>query len=212
MVFENINLILPGLWGSFLLSLPLIAAAIVTLIVGFIVGKVVGWVVHKILLRAKVDEYIEGPKPALRLSHIFSVLAKWIIYLVFIQQAAFFLNITIITNFIQSAIGFLFGLIEAALIIIIGYSLASYIKERLITTKTVYSEVVGNILFFLLVYLSIAMALPFVGIDATLVNWILLILIASVGIGLAIAIGWGLRDPISQLAKVYTKKLQRRRR
>ncbi len=211
MAFENVNLILPEIWNSFVLSIPLIIAAIVTLLVGFVIGKAVGWIVYKILLKFKVDEYVEGPKPAFKLSHIFSVIAKWIIYLVFIQQAAFFLNVAIITTFIDRAIGFLFGLIKASLLIIIGYSLASYIKEKLITTKTVYSEIIGNILFFLLVYLSIAMALPLVGIDNTIVNWILLIIIASVGVGLSIAIGWGLRDTIAQLAKVYSKKLQKRR-
>jgi hypothetical protein len=68
-----------------------------------------------------------------------------------------------------------------------------------------YSDIVAKILFFLILYISIAMALPLVGIDPTLVNNILLVIIGSVGLGLAIAIGLGLKDTIARMAK---KKLK----
>ncbi len=201
------------LWASFVASLPGLVAAIVTLIIGLVIGKVVGRIVRELLIRLKVDEYVlEGEKVVFKFSDIFSVIARWWIYLIFIQQSAIFLGILAITEFINSILAFLPGLIEAALIIIVGYVLAEYIKDKIVSKKTFYGSVVGKIIFFLLLYVSVALALPFVGIDTLLVNWILLIIIGSFGIGIAIATGLGLKDIVATTAKEYMRKSKGRRR
>ncbi|MDD5416759.1 MAG: hypothetical protein PHU12_02160 [Candidatus Aenigmarchaeota archaeon] len=202
---------LMGLWTSFVASLPGLLAAIVTLIIGLIVGKVVGKVVKEVLDKLKVDEYVlEGEKNFFKFSTILSLIARWWIYLVFIQQATVFLGITVITEFINSVVLFLPGLVEASAIIVIGYLLAEYIKDKIISKKTFYGALVGKVVFFLLIYVAIALALPFVGIDTLLINWILIILVGSVGIGMAIAIGLGMKDIVAENAKEYMRKARRR--
>jgi hypothetical protein len=67
------------------------------------------------------------------------------------------------------------------------------------------------VIFFLVLYVSIALALPFVGIDPTLINWILIVIVASLGVGLAIAIGLGLKDVIADVARGYSRKFKKRR-
>jgi hypothetical protein len=52
------------------------------------------------------------------------------------------------------------------------------------------------------------MALPLMGIETFIVNAVLLVIVGSVGLGLAIAIGWGLRDTIAAMAKKYERKLR----
>lgn len=197
------------LWGSFLSGLPGFIMAVILLAIGLIIGKVAGRVVKEILTRIKIDNYVHHKdKMAFRLSDVFSVIAKWYIYLVFIQQASIFLGVDAIMEFVNSIISFLPGLIEASLIIIVGFVLAEYVKDRIIAAKTMYADIIGKTIFFLLIYLSIALALPFVGINANLVNSILLILIGSIGIGLAIAIGFGLKDVIADMARKYSKKFR----
>jgi hypothetical protein len=201
------------LWNSFLLILPSLIWTAVALVVGFIVGKIVGWLVKQFLVRVKLDHYIfEKEKFKIKLSDVFSILARWVIYLAFILIAVVdILNIEAITVLVTSAIGFLVGAIEASVIIIVGYSLAYYIKDKVIQSKTFYGDLVGNVIFFLVLYVSIALALPFVGIDPTLINWILIVTVASFGIGLAIAIGLGLKDVIADVARDYSKKFKKRR-
>ena len=201
------------LWNSFLLILPSLIWTAVALVVGFIVGKIVGWLVKQFLFRVKLDHYIfEKEKFKIKLSDVFSILARWVIYLAFILIAVVdILNIEAITVLVTSAIGFLVGAIEASVIIIVGYSLAYYIKDKVIQSKTFYGDLVGNVIFFLVLYVSIALALPFIGIDPTLINWILIVIVASFGIGLAIAIGLGLKDVIADVAGDYSKKFKKRR-
>jgi hypothetical protein len=201
------------LWNSFLLILPSLIWTAVALLVGFIVGKIVGWLVKQFLVRVKLDQYIfEKEKFKIKLSDVFSILARWVIYLAFILITVVdILRIEAVTVLVTSAIGFLVGAIEASVIIIVGYSLAYYIKDKVIQSKTFYGDLVGNVIFFLVLYVSIALALPFVGIDPTLINWILIVIVASLGVGLAIAIGLGLKDVVSDVARGYSRKFKKRR-
>jgi len=202
-----------SIWYNFVINFPLLLWAIFWLLIGFVVGRFGGWIVKQFLIKTKIDQYIfEKDKFKMKLSDIFSVLTRWIIYLFFILFAVSLLNVPQLTSLITSAIGFLAGAVEATVIIIVGYSLAFYIKERVMQSKTFYGDIVGNVIFFLILYVSIALALPFVGIDTQLINWILIVIVASFGLGMAIAIGLGLKDVIKDIAKDYTKKFLKRRR
>ena len=199
-----------ALWNSFLLTLPSIIWASIALVVGFLVGKVAGWIVKQFLTRIKLDKYVfEKEKFKIQLSDVFSILTRWVIYLIFIQISAGILGIASVITLVNSAISFLTGAIEATVIIIIGYSLAYYIKDMVIHSKTFYGDLVGKVIFFLMLYVSIALALPFIGIDATLINWMLLVIVASFGVGMAIAIGLGLKDVVKDVAKGYSKKYKK---
>ncbi len=79
-------------------------------------------------------------------------------------------------------------------------------------TKTLYGDIVGNVIFFLILYVSVALALPFVGIDTQLINWILIVVVASLGLGMAIAIGLGLKDVVRDIGKTYSKRFMKKRR
>lgn len=205
--------ILASIWYSFVIGLPSFLWAVIALLLGFLVGKFGGWLVKQFLMKIKLDQYIfEKEKFKMKLSDIFAVLTRWIIYLLFIMYSASFLGVPQVTTLIGSAIGFLAGVVEASVIIIVGYSIAYYIKEKVMHSKTFYADVVGNVIFFLTLYVSIALALPFVGIDTQLINWILIIILASFGLGIGLALGLGLKDTVNNLAKEYTKKLGRKRR
>jgi len=205
--------ILASIWYSFLIGLPNFLWAVIALLLGFLVGKLGGWLVKQFLMKIKLDQYIfEKEKFKMKLSDIFAVLTRWIIYLLFIMYSANFLGVPQVMTLIGSAIGFLAGVVEASVIIIVGYSIAYYIKDKVMHSKTFYADVVGNVIFFLTLYVSIALALPFIGIDTQLINWILIIILASFGLGIGLALGLGLKDTVNNLAKEYTKKLGRKRR
>jgi len=201
------------LWNSFLMTLPSLIWSAIALIAGFLIGKIAGWIVKQFLIRIKLDQYIfEKEKFKIKLSDVFSILTRWVFYLAFINIAAWILGIETVITLVNSAIGFLVGAIEASVIIIIGYSLAYYIKDKVIHSKTFYGDLVGNLIFFLVLYVSVALALPFVGIDPTLVNWILIVIVASLGVGLAIAVGLGLKEVVADIAKGYSRKFKKKRR
>lgn len=184
-----------------------VAGAILTLVVGWIIGLVIGRVTKEIILRLKVDQYISrGKKPLFRLSDIFSLIFKWWIYVLAIWTAVGILGIPALNEVMQAIVmNFIPGLIKAIIIVMVGYAIAEYVKKQIEATKIAYSSLMGNLLFFFIIYVAIAMALPLMGIDPT----ILLIIMGSIGVGLAIAIGLGLKDIVATIAKKYEKKLRK---
>ncbi|MEM5778487.1 MAG: hypothetical protein QXD43_03660 [Candidatus Aenigmatarchaeota archaeon] len=196
-------------WNSFLTTLPAIITCLIILIIGFIVGKVAGRIAKEILVRIKIDKYIsEKEKFKLNISELGSLITKWTFYIWFIQLGVAALGISELTSLTMSAVNFLLGAVGAVVIILVGYVFACFVKDRVVQVKTFYGDVVGNLIFFLIIYVSVALALPFVKIDPTLINWLLIVIVASLGIGLAIAIGLGLKDVIAETAKGYSKKFR----
>jgi len=200
-----------SLWIQFLTVVPGLIGAIILLVVGLALGKIVGRIVREVLVRLNVDKHLSGKeKLAFRVSDVFDLIIRWIIYFVFVQAAAEQLGIHAIIMFVGRIIAFLPGLIFAAILIIVGYILAIFLKDQIISSKTLYGDLVGKIVFFLILYVSIALALPLMGINADLINMMLLVIIASIGIGLAIALGLGLKEVVAETAKSYAHRYRGR--
>jgi len=189
--------------------IPNVVSAIILLVIGLIVGKVVGKIVKEVLVKLKIDQYVtEGKKQVISISNIFAIIARWWIYLAFIAAALSedILGVPTIANWMNSIVGFIPNVVGAALIIIVGYILGEFINDQIKKTGTVYGSIVGKITMFFVVYVAVAMALPILGISAALVNSILLVIIGSLGLGVAIAIGLGLKGPVETITKKYLQK------
>jgi len=186
---------------------PYLFASAILLAIGWIIGAIVGRIAKEILIRFKIDHYISKRTPMFKLSDIVPIIFEWTVYLVFIQAAFQTLGITALVEFIDMIVSFIPGLVEAVIIVVLGYIFAEYIKNEFEKTKITYSTFMSRVIFWLITYISIALALPLIGIDATIVNSILLIIIGSFGVGMAIAIGLGLKDVIRDIAKKKSKSL-----
>jgi len=191
--------------------IPNIVGAIILLVIGLVVGKIVGRIVKEVLERVKIDYYVhEKKKPSFSISSLLSVVSRWWIYLAFITAALSreVLGITSLAIWIAEINAFIPRVIGASLILVAGYVLGEYIKEHFKGTQRTWAALVGKITFFFILYVSIALALPILGISAALVNNILLIIVASLGLGIAIALGLGMKDAVSDISKRYVRKLK----
>lgn len=200
---------LSDLGVSFLSFLPNIAIAVILLLIGWLIGWVVIKVSKKILNWVKIDHYImnEG-KSHFKLSTILPIVFSWFVYLAFIQAAVEALGISSLVKVVGTILDFIPGLIGAILVIVAGYAIGEYVRRRVEESGVMYNGIIAKTLFFLVLYIAIATALPLVHIDATLINNILLVIIGSVGAGVAIAMGLGLKDEVALMAKKYSKKLR----
>ena len=190
--------------------LPKVAVAVVLLLIGWIVGWVVIKVSKKIFEMVKIDSYIahEG-KSHVQLSKILPVVFSWFIYLAFIQAAVEALGIMSLVGVVGTIMAFIPGVIGAILVIVAGYAIGEYVRRQVESVKVMYSDIISKGLFFLVLYIAVATALPLVQIDASLINNILLVIMASIGAGMAIAIGLGLKDEVATVAKQYRGKAKK---
>jgi len=191
--------------------LPNLVATVILLVIGLVVGKIVGRVVKESLDRLKLDYYVsETHKPAVILSDLFALVSRWWIYLAFIAAALSpdVLGVSVLSIWVAEINAFIPRIIGASIILVVGYVLAEYIRSHLVSLKRLYAEVVGKVLFFFVIYVALALALPILGVSAVLVNNILLVIIASIGLAIAIALGLGLKDAVSDVSKRYVKKFK----
>ena len=198
---QEINSLLMGLGSSTIEFLPNLVGALLLLAIGYIVGKVVGIVIEKFCISVKVDKYVKCK--GFKLSNLFKIAGEWMIYLVFIQSAVQFLGIIALAVFVNKIVYFIPMAVGAAIIVVVGYILGSFFEEQIKGSEGMYKGLIGKVVHFLTVYVAIALALPFLGINPGLVNNILLIIVASAGLGFAIAIGLGLKDVVAKEADKY---------
>ncbi len=181
-------------------------AAVIVLLIGWVIGKVIGKVTKSILKKLNADRYFKFGR-GFEVSSVFPLIVSWIIYLWFIRSAVGIVGVPELTLFFAEILVFLPKLLEAMIVILVGYLLAKYVQGQVIATKAEYSEFMGRIIFFFTIIIAIDLALPLVGIQSQVIDGIILILFGSVGIGIAIALGLGLKDTVAKLAKKYTKKM-----
>lgn len=209
MVLQSIGAVLSNLTVQTAAFVPNLIGAVVLLVIGLVAGKVLGRVVKEVLEKVKLDYYVsETEKPVLSLAALFAMITRWWVYIAFITSAVGVLQISELTQWMRTILAFVPNIIGAALVLVAGYIVAEYIKGLLKKTGKLYAMVVGKVLFFFTLYVAIALALPILGISASLVNSILLVIIGSVGLGVAIALGLGLKDSIADIAKRYVRKLK----
>ncbi|MBI5061037.1 MAG: hypothetical protein HZB67_01880 [Candidatus Aenigmarchaeota archaeon] len=201
--------VLTGLGNWTVDFLPNLLVAVILLVIGLVVGKIMGRVVKEVLVRIKLDYYVtETHKPPVSLSEIFSVITRWGIYLTFIAAA---LSTEILGSYlpayvVNEAFSFIASIIAASVIVTVGYVVGEYIKTQLRKSGKPYSALAGKIILFFTLYVSIALALPMLGLPGDIVRAILLIIIGAVGLAFALAFGLGGKETASTLLKKWVKK------
>jgi len=188
-------------------KLPNIGAAIILLIIGWVLGKVIGTTIKGILKKVKMDSYFKISKEV-KFSALISVIISWVIYLVFIQSAVDVLGITSLIVFFGKVVSLITGLLGGIVIITIGYLIAKYVQKEIEDSKKEYSKLLGQVIFLFTLVISTSMAFKVTNVIPTdLIDNIILIVVGTIGLGVAIAIGLGLKDTIQKVAKKYEKKL-----
>ncbi|MCD6403234.1 MAG: hypothetical protein J7K98_02815 [Candidatus Aenigmarchaeota archaeon] len=194
--------------NSTLAILPSLVGATIIWISGLVLAWVLSKITKEILLRLRVDKRLNLPaKGIFSTAEVFPTIVFWAVFLISVQEGLSQLGLEVLSTFFGNVVSFLGGIIEALVIILVGYALTDYVTKNIRETKKPFSEIIANFVFFIMMYIVFALALPFIGIDTTLINAILVIILASIGIGLAIAIGLGLKDTIARIAKKYEKQL-----
>ena len=203
--------ILANLTDAVAAFIPNLISAIVLLAIGLVLGKVFGRIVKEVLEKIKLDYYVtETEKPSISISGLFSMVTRWWIYLAFITAALSkeVLGIPELASWVGNVTNFVPNIIGAAIVVVVGYILSEFMRGQLKKTGKIYASIVAKILFFFVMYVSIAIALQILGLSTVLVNSILLVIVASFGLGVAIALGLGLKDAVTDISKRWVKKVK----
>ena len=201
-------------------ALPKIIGALIILVIGWLVTKIILFVLGKVLKLAKMDKLSDKinemdlfGKGGFKLDIIKIVLGfvKWLLLLVFLIVAADILSWEIISTEIGNLLRYLPRLFSALALMMIGLYVCNFVKN---TVKKLFeslefsgSNVVSNLLFYIIVIFISITALNQAGIDTTIITNNITMILGAFLLAFAIGVGLGSRDIITDLLRsFYTRR------
>lgn len=199
---------------------PKIIGAIVVLVVGWLFIKIVLFLLGKVLKLAKVDmlnEKINGMEVAGKGNFTIDVVkiilgfVKWLLILAFLIVAADILNWQIISVEIGNLLHYLPRFFSALALLMVGFYIGNVVKN---TIKRLFdslelggSNLVSNLLFYVIVIFMSITALNQAGVDTTIITNNITMILGSFLLAFSLGIGLGSREVVTDLLRsFYTRK------
>lgn len=207
------------LWDQIGEFLPTFLLGVLILIVGWIIAKIISKLVLKLLTRTKdsklaqylnLDDISERLNIELNLPVIISKVLYWMIILFFVVAASETFGWHNVSLEISSFIKYLPKILSALLIFVVGYAIASFLRTAIKSVAKSAGMGLGNflgeVLFYFLVLIVSITALSQAGFNTNLISSHMYIIVAAVAITVAISVGLGSRELVSDLLKNYYNK------
>ena len=193
--------------------------ALIILLIGWIIAKIVSKTVKKLLQRIDLGKLLEKSN----LTELFGdknltgsvtiAISKFIyyfIFLIFLLTATEALGMQAITDQVQALVEFFPKILVAVIIFIIGFYIASFIRDIIVmATKSMGAPagmIIGNAIFYFLLIMISVTAIEQLGIDTSLITSNISIVIAGLIIGGAISYGFAARDAMGNILSTFFAK------
>lgn len=179
-----------------------------------IVGLFLGGICYKILKEALIAIGLEAELKkhkivdafgGMSLSGILAGIVKWYIVLLFLAQGIAKLPLLKLSVFMDELMIYIPNLIMGLMILIVAMVISNFVGGRLREKKVNFAEFLALGAEALIFYFAIVLALPKFGVgDVSILEDSFKILMVGISVGIAIALGLGLKDPISKLCEKHT--------
>jgi hypothetical protein len=183
----------------------------------FIVGYILARIIRSLILRLvrKMETIVPGKSLQQKLKQISSDPATrlianilyWIIIIFFLTAATEVLGLPIITNWLGGLVTYLPNILLAALLIFTGVVggrlLRDIISAAIAKTGAAFGDVFGRFAYYVIVTISLLVAITQIGVDLAILTGIINIVLAAVLFGAALAFGFGAKTAISNILACY---------
>lgn len=211
---------LTALWVKVAEFLPNLIGAIIILIVGYLIARLLRTVVRNLLRKAGIDRVSEKTNISETLksmsirstpSEMISVVLFWLILLTFMISAAESIGLRNVSGTIDSLVNYLPNVIAAVLIGVIGLMVAQFIRGVVDAgARSIGLDFAGSlsrVAYYTLIVVVVMLAVDQLGIQTSLLEHVIQIVLLASGAALALAIGIGSRGIASHIvAGVYIRE------
>lgn len=195
---------------------PKVLGAVFLLLLGYGLGKLVGFATgrllallgfDRLLARSSIPGVLERAGTRKPASHIVGVLAFWIVFLLFLISATETLGLARLSEALTSLAYYLPKLGVATLIVVLGLIAANFVRELIImacrTAGIAQGAILGQSFHVAAILLIFVTAINQLGVDTTLLNTTLVILVAGIIGGSALSFGLGARSAVANLIAAH---------
>ena len=192
--------------------LPNLLSAVVILFLGWVLAVVLSRLAAKALQTLQVDRLADrhGMSSTLKdvglpgtLSWLLSAALYWIILLLAVLPAVEALRLVYFTRLVATMLGYLPAMVAAALILLVGLSVARFFSNSLARTaknaNLEYSGAIAIISRYFLSLIVIVITLAQLGVQTAILTVILAVILISGGLATALALGFGSRAVVANI-------------
>jgi hypothetical protein len=189
---------------NFLGFLPALVGAILILVIGWIIAGLLAGLVERVLktvgferaaTTTGISSFIQRSGSSWTASAIVAEIVKWFIRLIAIQAAASVLGLDQISQIINAILLWLPNLVVAIAIIVIGALIARFVAGLVRGTTGqmgfTNSDILGSVAYYAILVFAAIAAVDQLGIAETVVNTLLVGLVATVVLAAGLAFGLG---------------------
>jgi len=195
--------------------------ATVIILAYYLLGWCVSYIINGLLKSAfagvKLEQRIKeaGVQNALlgvKITTLIYGVLKFYIVVVFLGEAAARVKLGLVTDIIIWLLGYVPSLVKGIIVLAAALIAAEYISNRLKGVQ--FAKTVGIIIKVFVGYTALVIALPFVlpGADTEILKTAFTLAVSSIaialGLGFGIAIGWGMKDTVHDVAQKKKKMLE----
>jgi hypothetical protein len=209
-------------WAGFISFVPALLIAIIIFVIGWIIALGVGRVVSQILIRLRFNRLFEeaGWKQALEKAEFeinpaefIGAIFKWILVIIFLLIAVEVLGLKEFADFLTSVITWLPNLLVAIAIFIVAAIAADILGKLTVAslekTKIGFSRVAGKIVKSSIWIFAILAILYQLGVAPSLIETLLIGIVAGLAIAFGIAFGLGGKDLAQHLLENWKSRFKK---
>jgi len=210
-----------ALWQKIAAFIPNLIGALVVVVVGFVVARLLDALLSKLLAKLGLDRLMQGTglnKMMARVgikvpaSTLIGRIIYWFVLLVFLVSALESLGLERISATLDTLALYVPKVFAAALVLVAGILLAqllnSVVSGAAEGVGIDYAGALGRLSQGLVIIISVSVAIGQLEIKAELLNYVIAIILLSIGIAVALAIGFGCRGIAAQIiAGIYVREL-----
>ncbi len=217
-VADPVKAMLIKIWSY----VPTLVGALVILIIGWLIAKVVEALVVRVLKairldmasdKAGVSNILAQGDIKLTLSELLGAIVYWLIIFIVISTALNALNLTIAANLISRLVEYVPNIIAAVFVLVLGSFLANFVSSIVRTAASNIgmerARLLAQITQVVLVIFAIIIAIEQLNIATALLALAVNVILASIGISIALAFGLGCKDIAGKFVAEVINKLKR---
>lgn len=191
-----------------ILYFPRLLIAMMLIIIGLLVVDVILKITHKLLSELGAKTFIDPvdkmlKKPGLIMRFI-NFLITVTVMLIFVNMAVAVLDITQLSNLINTVILYMPNLFAAAVIVMVGLWFAGWISDKILKmskdNELPFPSLIANAVKFVVMFLVLTMALAQVKIEVPILYIAFAIAFGAVMIGLGAGFAYGMKDISANMA------------
>ena len=193
--------------------IPRFLFAIVIFLFGLVIARLLKALVSRFILnlpKLTPNEKFRSKLRQVRLERSAKLVGRivfWIVLFIFLTIATEILNLPIVTAWLAGIVKYLPNILIAILIIFTGLIGGRIVGDLIVTAASSagvsYSKILGKLIHYTIVFITIMIGIDQVGVDIAFLTHLVLIVIAALLFGGALAFGIGARTSVSNILAAY---------